>query len=150
MYIITCPCPKLHAAINRLQRRHTERDGLSNHQRRDSLLNRLFGRRSNKTSKLRVTGLFETVTGEFPTQRVSNAENVSIWWRHHVDFAKNHNAYNVWSAYSGRGLVYDFIHKVDYTGAHKREIYCTSRVNWGFHDVISCRYLGITTGVIPE
>ena len=24
------------------------------------------------------------VTGEFPTQRVSNAENVSIWWRHHV------------------------------------------------------------------
>ena len=24
------------------------------------------------------------VTGEFPTQRASNAENVSIWWRHHV------------------------------------------------------------------
>ena len=24
-----------------------------------------------------------TVTGEFPTQRASNAENVSIWWRHH-------------------------------------------------------------------
>ena len=24
------------------------------------------------------------VTGEFPAQRVSNAENVSIWWRHHV------------------------------------------------------------------
>ena len=24
-----------------------------------------------------------TGTGEFPTQRVSNAENVSIWWRHH-------------------------------------------------------------------
>ena len=23
------------------------------------------------------------VTGEFPTQRASNAENVSIWWRHH-------------------------------------------------------------------
>ena len=23
------------------------------------------------------------VTGEFPTQRDSNAENVSIWWRHH-------------------------------------------------------------------
>ena len=22
-------------------------------------------------------------TGEFHTQRVSNAENVSIWWRHH-------------------------------------------------------------------
>ena len=23
-------------------------------------------------------------TGEFPTQMVSNAENVSIWWRHHA------------------------------------------------------------------
>ena len=22
--------------------------------------------------------------GEFPAQRASNAENVSIWWRHHV------------------------------------------------------------------
>ena len=26
-----------------------------------------------------------TGTGDFPTQKVSNAENVSIWWRHHVD-----------------------------------------------------------------
>ena len=26
------------------------------------------------------------VTGEFPAQRDSNAENVSIWWRHHVMF----------------------------------------------------------------
>ena len=45
-------------------------------------------RRSKKTSKLRVTGLCEgnsTVTGEFPSQRASNAENVSIWWRHHVE-----------------------------------------------------------------
>ena len=23
------------------------------------------------------------VTGEFPAQMASNAENVSIWWRHH-------------------------------------------------------------------
>ena len=32
-------------------------------------------------------GLYEgnsPVTGEFPSQRASNAENVSIWWRHHV------------------------------------------------------------------
>ena len=43
-------------------------------------------RRSKKTSKLRVTGLCEgnsPVTGEFPAQRASNAENVSVWWRHH-------------------------------------------------------------------
>ena len=52
----------------------------------DCLLNRLFRRRSRKTSKLHVTGLCagnSPVTGEFPAQRASNAENVSIWWRHH-------------------------------------------------------------------
>ena len=43
-------------------------------------------RRSIKTSKLRVTGLCAAnspVTGEFLAQRASNAENVSIRWRHH-------------------------------------------------------------------
>ena len=38
------------------------------------------------TSKLRVIGLCEgksPVTGEFPAQMASNAENFSIWWRHH-------------------------------------------------------------------
>ena len=34
-----------------------ERDNVSNHQPQDCLLNHLFGRRSKKTSKLRVTGL---------------------------------------------------------------------------------------------
>ena len=67
--------------------RHNEHDGVSNHRRFDCLLNRLFRRRSKKTSKLRVTGLCEgnsPVTGEFPAQRASDAENVFIWWRHHV------------------------------------------------------------------
>ena len=32
-------------------------------------------------TKLCVTGLCD-VTGEFPAQMASNAENVSIWWRH--------------------------------------------------------------------
>ena len=40
-----------------LQWRHNEHDGVSNHQLHDCLLNRLFRRRSKKTSKLRVTGL---------------------------------------------------------------------------------------------
>ena len=34
-----------------------------------------------------VTGLFagnSPVTDEFPVQKASNTENVSIWWRHHV------------------------------------------------------------------
>ena len=70
-----------------LQWRHNELGGVSNHQPQESLLNRLFRRRSKKTSKLRVTGLCEgnsPVTGEFPAQRASNAENVSIWWRHYA------------------------------------------------------------------
>ena len=44
-------------SIDALPWRHNERDGVSNHQPRDCLLNRLFRRRSKKTSKLRVTGL---------------------------------------------------------------------------------------------
>ena len=69
------------------QWRHNGRDGVSNHQPPDCLLNRLFKRRSKKTSKLRAPGLCagnSSVTGEFPTQRASNTENVSIWWRHHA------------------------------------------------------------------
>ena len=69
-----------------LQWRHNERDGVSNHQPHHCLLNRLFRHRSKKTPKLRVTGLCvgnSPVTGEFPAQRASNAENVSIWWRNH-------------------------------------------------------------------
>ena len=70
-----------------LQWRHNERDGVSNHQPHDCLLNRLSRRRSKKISKLRVTGLCagnSPVTGEFPTQMASDTENVSIGWRHHV------------------------------------------------------------------
>ena len=72
-----------------LQWRHNERDCVSNHQPHDcfSLLNRLFRHSSKKTSKLRVTGLCagnSPGTGEFPAQMASNAEKVSIWWRHHV------------------------------------------------------------------
>ena len=69
-----------------LQWRHNELDGVSNHQPHDCLLNRLFRRRPKKTSKIRVTGLCawnSLVTGEFPAEMASNAENVRIWWRHH-------------------------------------------------------------------
>ena len=69
-----------------LQWRHNERDGVSNHQPHDCLLNRLFGGRSKKISKLHVSFLCEgnsPVTGEFPVQMASNAGNVSISWRHH-------------------------------------------------------------------
>ena len=62
-----------------LQWRPNGRDSVSNHQPHHRLLN-------IKTSKLRVTGLCagnSPETGEFPAQMASNAENVSIWWRHH-------------------------------------------------------------------
>ena len=66
--------------------RHNGHDCVPNHQPHHCLLNFLFGRRSKKTSKLRVTGLCvgnSPGTGEFPAQMASNAGNVSIWWRHH-------------------------------------------------------------------
>ena len=75
------------SCLSSLQWRHNELDCVSNHRRLAYLLNRLFRHRSKKTSKLRVTGLCEgnpPLDRWFPPQRASNAENVSIWWRHHV------------------------------------------------------------------
>ena len=73
--------------VQTLQWLHNERDSVSNHRPHDCLLNRLFRRRSKKTSKLHVTGLCDgnsPVTGEFPAQRASNVEILSISWRHHA------------------------------------------------------------------
>ena len=95
MDVITHPCLNLKGGFGltdaaftlyTLQWRHDKRNGVSNHHRLDYLLNRLFRRRSKKTSKLCVTGLCEgnpPVTTGVPSQRTSNMENVSIWWRHH-------------------------------------------------------------------
>ena len=74
------------ALTGALQWRHNGHDSVSNHQPHDCLLNRLFRRRSKKTSKLRVTGLCagnSPGNGEFPSQMASYAENVSISWSHH-------------------------------------------------------------------
>ena len=64
-----------------LQWHHDERNGVSHHQPHDCLLNRLFRRRSKTTSKLRVIDFCEgnsPLTGEFPAQRASRAENVTF------------------------------------------------------------------------
>ena len=69
-----------------IQWRHNGHDDVSNNQPRDCLLNRIFRRRSKKTSTLRTTGLCagnSPVPGELPAKMASNAGNVSIWWRHH-------------------------------------------------------------------
>ena len=80
------PTPALTHTHTPIRWRHNERDSVSNRQPHDCVLNRLFRRRSKKTSKLRVTGLCvrnSPGTGGFPAQMASYAENVSIWWRHH-------------------------------------------------------------------
>ena len=80
----------MHVCVT-IQWRHNEHDDVSNHRRLDCLLNRLFRRRSTKTSKLPVTGPFEgnpPVAGGFPSQRTRNVGNVSSWWVHHDDVIK--------------------------------------------------------------
>ena len=60
--------------VGALQWRPNGHDGVSNQQPHYCLLNRLFGRRFKKTSKLRLTGLCagnSPGTGEFPAQIAS-------------------------------------------------------------------------------
>ena len=76
-----------HGYVSSLHWRHNGRDGVSYHQPHDCVLNRLFRRRSTKTSNVCVTGLCagnSPLAGEFSAQMASDAENASIWWRHHV------------------------------------------------------------------
>ena len=95
--------------ISTLQWRQKERDGVSNHQTHECLLSGLFRHRSMKTSQIRVTGLCEwnsPLTGEFPAQRASYAENVSTLWRHREETnilpddtrinESNMNSYRIW------------------------------------------------------
>ena len=82
--VISSPLSLTQPVPTSLHWRHNELDGVSDHQPHDCLLTCLFRHRSNKASKLRVTGLCEG-TGEFPAQKASSAENVSIWWRHHAN-----------------------------------------------------------------
>ena len=94
--------------INPIQWRHNKRDGVSNHRRLHCLLNCWFRSRSKKTSKLCVTGRCEgnsPVTGALPTQKASNAENVSIWWRHH---AGSHRSTETYCIPGGGGLLFIF------------------------------------------
>ena len=80
-----------HSCMVTLQWCQNGLDGVSNHQPHHCLLSHLFGRRSKKTSMFRVTGLCagnSPVTGDCRAQMASNAENVSIWCRHHKKYDK--------------------------------------------------------------
>ena len=91
--VLTCQSPDYHmmfsqVPISPLQWHHKGRDSVSNHQPQDCLPNSLFGCRSKKTWKLNITGFCawnSLGTGEFPAQRASYVENVSIWWHYHAD-----------------------------------------------------------------
>ena len=67
--------------------RHNDHDDVSKLQPHGCLLNRLFQTQIKENIKApRHWPLYGEFTGpgEFPAQRASNTENVSIWWRHHV------------------------------------------------------------------
>ena len=104
--------------IYTLQWRHNGRYSVWDHQPHDCLLNRLFKRRSKKTSKLRVTGFCagnSPVTGEFPAQMASNKEKCSIWWRHHDpwrEYKKRQYLHHQIRQWEGR-FIYPHIFKVN-------------------------------------
>ena len=91
--------------------------------------------RSKNISKLHVTGLCEgnsPVTSEFPAQRASNAENVSIWWRHH----------------GGSSVPYSDIYPVlDLYSAHITEhIWLPWWQLWCHSDILECLILKYARG----
>ena len=84
--------------IGLLQLRQNGRDGVSNHQLHDCLLNRLFRRRSKKTSKFRVTGLCAgnspgTLQGHLSAGVRYKGQNVQI----KVEFPYFTNIYDRWN-----------------------------------------------------
>ena len=108
---VESPHPELiYTVASSLRWRHNGRDSVSNHQPHGCLLNRLFRCRSKKTSPLRVTGLCVGNTpgnGEFPAQMASNAENISIWWRHHETYPVASFTKEVNSRLAKRPLVFN-------------------------------------------
>ena len=103
-----------------LQWRHNERDRVSNHRRLDCLLNGLFRRKSKKTSKLRVTGLYQgnlPVTDSIPAQRASNAGMFPF-----DDVIMNHTIFN------------DFVNQLLYN--NKRFLMWNTAV----HESSQCKY----------
>ena len=109
-----------------LQWRNNELDGVSNYQRLDCcLLNHsLVEVQINENIKAPLHWTFwGEFTSEFPTQRASNAENVSIWWRHQVYCCEGNN---------GRALVCQMANDTMYKFIWYTYIY-TILVAWRCH-----------------
>ena len=93
-----------------IQCSHKERNGVSNHRHLDLYSTVCSGadQRKHQSTACLCKGN-SPVTGEFPAQRVNNAENVSIWWRH-----PGHTILDYVSLWRLRVAVY-------FTSEHRRE-----------------------------
>ena len=119
--------------LSPLRWRRNGHGGVSNHQPHHCLLNRLFGCRSKKTSKLRVTGLCagnSPGTGEFPAQMASNTENVSIWWRHYVSNNLDKILHMAWQM-----INIPIMPSAIFVGYNVRKVIATDRILWDFFKV---------------
>ena len=86
--------------LNSLQWRNNELDGVSNHRSLGCLLNRLFRRRSKKKNQSSASLALVRRPVDSPHKwpvTANVAENVFIWWRHHVNGPASHY-YNISNA----------------------------------------------------
>ena len=94
---LTFQAPGLYVRLP-LHWRHNDHDDVSNHQPHGCLLNLFIETQIKENIKAPrhrpLCGEF-TGTGEFPAQRASDTENVSIWLRHHAgsEFGRHYQPY---------------------------------------------------------
>ena len=110
-----------------LQWRRNVRIGVTNHQPHECLLNCLFKAQIKENSKaLRHWPLSGEFTGDFPAQRSSNAENVSIRWRH----LGESNGMHFVNSKLRSVLVSEVLYIISHTGSYRndmqlcRQIWC--------------------------
>ena len=92
--------------------------------------------------QLRVSGLFVfTGTGEFPAQMASNAENASIWWRHH-DFYQTGCSWlaNAEASVTPNATII-YIHCLVSNMIYRKNVPIPQR-NWCPYWTIICQYSG--------
>ena len=88
---ITNFCEQFHTFIHTwyifqctLQKRHNERDGVANPRRLNCVLTRgVYQRKHESSVSLAFVRGIHRWSVDFP-RKTSDAENVSIWWRHHA------------------------------------------------------------------
>ena len=99
-----------------LRWRHNGHHSVSNHRSLGCLFYTLFKPTSKKTSRPALLVLCEEnspLTGEFSSQRTSNAENVSIWWRHNEMFHEVSLMYD-YAPVAFAWCTNHFVHKVEF------------------------------------